>query len=266
MNDQQRLAILERNGRHQETQNSIPVDSNLQGKIIVVVDDEFAHRKLLELIFSKVGANVRTAEGYMRGMELLETRTPDLMLIDIMMPEVDGITLTHRVRQISNVPIIIISAKERPEDIVAGLRAGADDYVIKPYDFKVLIERAKAVLRRGTNGLHAPEHATFRDDYLFIDLQNHLVIVEGQLVSLDNTEFALLDFLVRHANQACTFSDLLINVWGPDCPHHPEYIHAYIWRLRQKIEVNPKNPTYIVTEDTSDGFCFAFSERAAVVK
>jgi DNA-binding response OmpR family regulator len=260
MNDQQRLAILERNGRHQEYKNANPVDSNLQGKTIVVVDDEFAHRKLLELIFNKVGATVRTAEGHMKGMELLETRDPDLMLIDIMMPDVDGITLTHQVRQISDVPIIIISAKERPEDVVAGLQAGADDYIVKPYDFKVLVERTKAVLRRGTNGLHAPEQTTFKDDNLFIDLQNRLVIVEGQLISLDNVEFNLLGHLVRHANQPCTFSDLLINVWGEECSHNPEYIHAYIWRLRQNIELNPKNPSYIVTPGTSAGFIFVFSD------
>lgn len=237
------------------------MDNKLQGKFIVVIDDEFAQRKLLDLVFSKVGATVQTAEGYAKGMELLKNRDPDLMLIDVMMPEIDGLTLCHQVRKISNVPIIIISAKERPEDIVAGFRAGADDYIIKPYDFKVLVERAKAVLRRGTNGLYAPEETKFKDDTLQIDLDNRLVIVDGELVKLDKVEYALLDFLVRNANQTCTFADLLANVWGPDSSYHPEYVHAYIWRLRGKIEPNPYHPSYIVS-DNSQGFRFVFPESS----
>jgi DNA-binding response OmpR family regulator len=192
-------------------------------------------------------------------MEQLETLEPDLLLIDIMMPGVDGITMCHRVRQQSNVPIIIISAKERPQDVVTGLRAGADDYIVKPYDFKVLIERAKAVLRRGTNGVHPPENLTFKDDYLFIDLNNRLVLVEGQLINLDNTEFDLLSFLIRNANQSCTLLNLLTNVWGPDHSLHPEYVHAYIWRLRNKLELNPYHPSYIVS-DKSHGFRFVLPE------
>jgi DNA-binding response OmpR family regulator len=235
------------------------MDSKLEGKRIVVIDDEFAHRKLLGLIFSKVGATVQTAEGYTSGMELLENSDPDLMLIDVMMPDVDGLTLCHQVRLESNVPIIIISAKKQPEDIVAGLRAGADDYVVKPYDFKVLVERATAVLRRATNGRYAPKESTFKDDNLIIDLPNRLVIVDERLVHLDDIEFALLAFLVRNANQTCTFADLLTNVWGKDCFHNPEYIHAYIWRLRHKIELNPYLPAYIVA-DNDTGFRFAYSE------
>lgn len=258
MNNTRPLATLEGNSRTQVTNSTKFVDNNLQGKSIVVIDDEFAHRKLLHLIFSKVGATVQTAEGHQEALALLSGCNPDLMFIDIMMPEVDGITLTQAVRQISSVPIIIISAKRRPEDVVAGLQAGADDYIIKPYDFKVLVERTKSVLRRSSS-LKPQENSTFKDDNLFIDLQNRLVIVDEQLVSLDNVEFSLLSYLVRHANQPCTFSDLLINVWGEECSHNPEYIHAYIWRLRQKIELNPKTPTYIVTQATSGSFSFAFS-------
>ncbi len=242
------------------------MDINLQDKTIVVIDDEFSQRKLLYLIFTKGGANVHTAAGHQEGLALLETHAPDLMLIDIMMPEVDGITLCRQVREISDVPIIIVSAKRRPEDVVAGLRAGADDYIIKPYDFKVLVERAKAAIRRGKNGLHAPVHTTFRDDVLFIDLENQRVIVEDEPVKLDGIEFALLDYLVRNANKPCTYSDILVNVWGENCGYRPEYIHAYIWRLRQKIEPSPKQPVYFVTEDNDVGFRFIFAEAPAAEK
>lgn len=252
---------MERFGRQQVPTITNLMDKKLQGKLIVVIDDEFAQRKLLDLIFSKVGATVQTAEGYAKGMDLLKSRDPDLILIDVMMPDIDGLTMCNQVRKISNVPIIIISAKERPEDIIAGFRAGADDYVVKPYDFKVLVERAKAVLRRGPNGLFAPEETKIKDDNLLIDLNNRIVIVDKELVKLDHVEYALLDFLVRNANQTCTFADLLINVWGPDNSHHPEYVHAYIWRLRGKIEPNPYHPSYILS-DNGDGFRFVFPESS----
>jgi two-component system response regulator RegX3 len=228
-----------------------------QEKKFIVVEDEFAQRKLLDLLLSRAGANVKTAADYEEGMSLLENHEPDLMLIDIMLPEVDGLTMCKRIREISSVPIIIVTARDRPDDVVAGLQAGADDYVVKPYESKVLVERIKAVLRRGTSDSQSKREGIFRDDYLCISLPDQVVIIEGKSIILNNHEYDLLSYLVRHANQTCTIAELMVHVWGTERSHHPEYIHVYVWRLRQKIEPNPRYPSYILA-DKDNGFRFVF--------
>jgi len=236
------------------------MENTLYGITIIAVDDELETRNLLDLIFRRTGATVITAADYGEGMDLLQTENPDLMLVDLMMPQVDGISMCQRVREVSDVPIIIVTARDRPNDVVTGLRAGADDYVVKPFQTEVLVERAKAVLRRGTGNKQPFWEETIEDEYLHVNLMDGIVMVEGQLVKLSKTEYDLLAFLVRNVNQTCTFEQIMKYVWGQERTHHPEYIHVYIWRLRHKIERNPKEPSYIIT-DHSSGYRFVFRNR-----
>ncbi|NIP51743.1 MAG: response regulator transcription factor [Gammaproteobacteria bacterium] len=233
------------------------MDNILKGKTIVAIDDELETRKLLDIIFRRTGATVLTGANYEAGMALLETENPDVMLVDIMMPQIDGLSMCQRVRQVSDVPIIIVTARDRPKDIVTGLRAGADDYVVKPFQTEILVERVKAVLRRNSRSHQPFWEETIEDNYLHINLMDRIVMVEGRPVKLSNTEFDLLAFLIKNANQTCSFEHIMKYVWGQERTHHPEYIHVYIWRLRKKIERNPKDPSYIIT-DHSRGYRFIF--------
>lgn len=222
--------------------------SNLQNKIILIIDDDPLILRLLEYSFSRAGAQVHTAANGSDGLRLLRAQPPHLVILDIMMPEMDGWEVCSRIRQISDVPIIFLSALGGEDDIVRGLEDGAVDYIPKPASPKVLLGRARAALRQAELASALDKPLAYRDDYLVIDLGQNLVVVDGKLVNLSHTESRLLAYLLQNAGRILTFQQILDHVWGLTCIDSATYVHVYVVQLRQKIEADPARPRYLLSE------------------
>lgn len=222
--------------------------SNLINKKILVIDDDPNLLRLIEHTFSKTSAIVYSAKNGEEGLRQFYAQQPDLIVLDIMMSEMDGWEVCARIRQVSEVPIIFLTALNGEENIVRGLDSGAVDYVVKPFGPKVLVARAQAALRQAELTLRREKHLIYRDDYLTIDLETHRVFVRGEPVKLTATEYQLLAYLVRNAGQVLAFQQILENVWGSEYKDSFNYVHVYMWHLRNKLEKDPKDPHYILTE------------------
>jgi two-component system KDP operon response regulator KdpE len=204
---------------------------------------------LVGMFLEREGYKVIRASNGKEGLRLLTKNQPDLILLDIMMPEVDGWETCRRIRDISNVPIIMLTAKSQEIDVVRGLEMGADDYVTKPFDLSELRARIQALLRR-TGNMSGEESITshFDDGWLSIDLNKRLVTVNDELVDLTPTEFRLLTALTQKAGSVVPHRQLLRQVWGPEYGDEIHYLKLYIRYLRQKLEKDPGNPQYLLTE------------------
>jgi DNA-binding response OmpR family regulator len=217
-------------------------------KTILIVDDEPRYVKLVEINLQTEGYLVRTAENGQQAVEEVAVKQPDLILLDVMMPIMDGFTATTRIREFSNVPIILVTAKGEERDRVRGLDAGADDYIVKPFSAQELLARVRAVLRRAerqqVDAFHEP---IFNHLGLTIDLARAQVFSEGSEVSLTATEYRLLQTLAASMGRVMTADELLSTVWGPEYHDDKEILWVCLSRLRQKIEPDPKNPVHIVT-------------------
>ncbi len=220
----------------------------MKGKAkLLIVDDDVKLVKALELYLSKAGYEVISALDGMEGLKRFHQHKPDLLILDIMMPKLDGWEVCRRIRDISDVPIIMLTAKGQEADKVKGLRMGADDYVAKPFSMKELGARVEAVLRRAR--LPPPkEGIIYADERLVIDSEKRLVTVDGKRVDLTATEQRLLFYLARNAGRTLTTEQILERVWGAEYVGDVDYVKLYVWRLRQKIEPDPRNPKYIITE------------------
>lgn len=235
--------------------------SDLQGKKILVIDDDPDLLQLMARLFARTEAQVYTDFSGQEGLRQFYAHQPDLVLLDVMMPELDGWSVCQRIRQVSNVPLIILSALVRDKDVVRGLDCGADDYVSKPFSPNVLLARARTALRRGTSP-HT-ESLAYADDHLTIDGDKRRVLVCGEPIRLSATEYRLLAFLLQHAGQVLTFQKILGNVWGEGCQDCIEYVHVYICHLRQKLERDPKQPKYLLSER---GVGYRFEKQASCPK
>jgi len=175
---------------------------------------------------------------------------PDLIVLDLMMPKMDGWTTCRRIREVSNVPIIMLTTQDRPHDIIRGLDEGADEYVTKPFDVGVLVARVRAVLRRMNLVPVAPqkEDQTYSDHYLTFNPVERRVTVNGEPVKLTPTEYNLLALLIKNAGRVLPYRTLLEQVWGWEYIDDVDYLRVYIWHLRRKLEPDPKNPRYVLTE------------------
>ncbi|HHH42073.1 MAG TPA: response regulator transcription factor [Chloroflexi bacterium] len=216
---------------------------------LLLIDDSEEIQALVGLFLEKEGYQVIRARNGREGLRKLAHERPDLILLDIMMPEVDGWETCRQVREISNVPIIMLTAKGQERDIVRGLEMGADDYVTKPFDLAELRARIRALLRRATE--MSPEDSQpklFDDGYLRVDLERRLVTVEGKGVDLTPTEYRLLAALVQQAGRVIPHRQLLKQVWGPEYGDEVHYLKLYVRYLRQKLEKDPSHPYYILTE------------------
>lgn len=216
---------------------------------VLVVDDDPALLPLMEYTFAKEGYEVYTAADGREALRQFYAHRPDLIILDIMMPGMDGWETCRRIREVSDVPILMLTARGQDEDIIRGLEYGADDYMTKPFSIKVLLAHARAVLRRAA--LPPPDYGeptTYRDEYLTVDLKERRVTVNGDSVKLTPTEYRLLAYLVQNAGQVLTFQQILENVWGWEYQDELDYVRVYVWHLRQKLEEDPKNPKYILTE------------------
>jgi DNA-binding response OmpR family regulator len=217
-------------------------------KTILVVDDEPRYISLVEINLETEGYGVLTAHDGQAAVEIVANQQPDLVLLDIMMPVMDGFSACERIREFSAVPIIMLTAKGEERDRVRGLDAGADDYIVKPFSAQELLARVRAVLRRAERvdlaDLHQP---VYTHHELQIDLARALVTVKGEEVSLTATEYRLLQTLATSSGKVLSAEELLTNVWGPEYKDDKEILWVCLSRLRQKIETDPKNPIHIVT-------------------
>jgi DNA-binding response OmpR family regulator len=214
---------------------------------ILVVDDEPRFVRLIEANLQTEGFEVLKAKNGKEAVDAVATQKPDLVLLDVMMPEMDGFEACERIREFSTVPIVMLTAKGDEEHKVRGLNLGADDYVVKPFSATELLARVRAVMRRSQRT--APEFADslFNRGNLRIDFARAEVTQGDQPVALSATEYRLLLQFARNAGKTLTTEDLLRNVWGPEYSEEKEILWVSISRLRQKLEKDPKNPELIVT-------------------
>jgi len=217
-------------------------------ELILVVDDEPRMTRFIRMNLELDGYRVIEAHDGLQALDKVRTDLPDLVILDVMMPELDGFETLEMLREVSNVPVIMLTVRSDEEDKVRGLELGADDYVTKPFGTRELASRVKAVLRR-TRGLVEPEQALLKiDDRLTVDMNLQEVIVEGQHIKLRPTEFRLLYHLIENAGWVVPHETLLAKVWGYEYRDEIQYLRLYITYLRQKIEVDPSDPQYIFTE------------------
>jgi two-component system response regulator RegX3 len=215
---------------------------------ILIVDDEKSFSEALEFLLGKEGFEVTVAEDGQQALDTFKKDGADLSLLDLMIPVVSGIEVCRAIRASSQVPIIMLTAKDAEIDKVVGLELGADDYVTKPYSSRELIARIKAVLRRGVvdestvgeSGVHSV--AGIR-----LDIGKHQVVINGEVVALPLKEFELLEFLMRNVGRVLTRSQLIDRVWGGDYYGDTKTLDVHIKRLRAKIEADPANPVLIQT-------------------
>jgi DNA-binding response OmpR family regulator len=222
--------------------------SDMYGRKILVIDDDADLRQIVTSAFSVTGAQVYTAAGGPEGLRQFYAHQPDLVILDLMMPDMDGWEVCRQIRRLSDVPLIMLTALSQEERVIEGFTCGADDYVIKPFNPEILLVRAEAVLRRSTSPSQCQETGTYRDDYLTIDLDQHRVLVNGAPVKLTPTEYRLLAYLLTNAGRVLTFRQILQNVWGEDYQDSVEYVHVHLSNLRQKLEPDPKRPRYLQSE------------------
>ena len=214
---------------------------------ILIVEDEDSVLDPLELLLSKEGFSIETARNGREGLDKFWKVSPDLVLLDIMLPEVSGTEVCRQIRAKSNVPIIMLTAKDTEVDKVVGLELGADDYIVKPYSKAELVARIKAVLRRGLSDNTSSEGGVITAGPVSIDVDRHAVSIGGENISLPLKEFELLEFLVRNSGRVLTRTQLIDRVWGSDYFGDTKTLDVHVKRLRAKIEKDPANPTYILT-------------------
>jgi DNA-binding response OmpR family regulator len=240
---------------------------------VLIVDDDADLLQLASLLFKKAGAQVITANDGLEGISKFFTHHPDLIVMDVMMPGSSGFDICARIRQVSETPLIFLTALNQEKEMLQGLAVGADDFLTKPFNPEILLARARTVLRRtqrtsGSNGSNGHNgHAgssgqngsdrqnengqagsfTYNDGNLSIDIERHEVLVRGKRIKLTPIEFRLLVYLARNAGKLLTFEKILVNVWGGEYLGTMEHVHVYISHLRRKVEEDARHPRYIIT-------------------
>jgi two-component system KDP operon response regulator KdpE len=215
---------------------------------ILAVDDEQRMVRFIQLNLEQDGFEVITAYNGKDALEQVRTQLPDLILLDIMMPDINGFEVLKKIREVNNVPVIMLTAKGEEDDRIQGLELGADDYITKPFSPRELVSRIRAVLRRTKSFTDDQVDLIEVDERLTIDFSRREVWVEGQKVDLRPTEYRLLYHLVQNAGWVNTHEQLLSKVWGFEYQDEPHYVRLYVNYLRKKIEQDPSNPKYILTE------------------
>lgn len=221
--------------------------SQTDKKLILIADDEARMRRFIEMNLNLEGYRVVEASDGLEAIERVRDDLPDLVLLDVMMPQLDGFEALRIIRETSTVPVIMLTVRDDESDKVKGLELGADDYVTKPFSPRELASRIKAVLRRTEMESPVDKSLIKVDDYLQIDLNRRQVFVDGEEVKLRPTEYRLLYHLVSNPGQTLTHEMILSKVWGYEYRDESQYVRLYITYLRQKIEPNPSKPKYILT-------------------
>ncbi len=224
---------------------------------ILVIDDDENTLWLVSTLLQQNGYDVLKSASPSEGLKLARDHQPHIVLLDVMMPEMDGWEACRRLRQFSQVPVLFITAKNGIKDVVKGLEIGGDDYIVKPFDNRELVARVKAHLRR--NAEQAPsDELSFANGDLRINFQSREVFVRGQAVELTPKEFSLLTLLARNAGRVLTRSELIAQTWGPEYGDSNESLKLYVHYLRKKIERDPEKPEFIIT---SRGVGYRFASK-----
>ncbi|NWF78619.1 MAG: response regulator transcription factor [Chloroflexi bacterium] len=214
-------------------------------RTILVVDDDDGLRELIRINLEYEGYSVIQASNGLQCVQSVREQRPDMVILDVMMPEMDGLEACGKVREFSQVPILMLTAKVQSNDVITGLDRGADDYLLKPFNMDELSARIRALLRR-VPPAYRPLSAG--EGEIVIDQQKREVRVRGELVDLTPTEYQLLLILTEHAGKVVEHETLLRAVWGQEYTKDNDYLKVYIWHLRRKIEVDPRNPRLLLTE------------------
>jgi DNA-binding response OmpR family regulator len=218
---------------------------------LLLIDDDVSLCETVRFMLTKKGFEVQVAHNAISGLQKAYAVKPDVILLDVMLPDMDGWQTCRRFREMSDVPIIMLTALGSEQNIVEGLNLGADDYIVKPVTAEELSARIRALLRRvsrsGTNGTNGREPILSYDN-LIIDFDKHEVIVNNQRVDLSPTEFRLLSVLARHKGRVLPHEFLLTEVWGPEYVGEVDYLRLYISYLRRKVEKDPSKPSLIHNE------------------
>jgi two-component system KDP operon response regulator KdpE len=214
--------------------------------LILAVDDEAGILRLIKLELSSQGFRVVVANDGEEALRLAEQQRPDIVILDVMMPEMSGLEVMRRLRERTSIPIILLTAKDHDEDKVRGLELGADDYLVKPFNPEELSARVRAVLRRGFRPSAGAE-TIVRVANVEIDLSRRLVKKDGEVVALTRTEWMLLQHLAANAGKVMLNTELLSKVWGPEYRDDLQYLRVWVSRLRSKLEPDASNPTIIKT-------------------
>jgi two-component system KDP operon response regulator KdpE len=217
------------------------------GPLVLVVEDEPQMRRFLRASLGAEGYRVREAWTVADGLREVTAEHPDAVLLDLGLPDGDGLELVRRVREWSSVPVIVVSARGREEEKVAALDAGADDYLPKPFGTKELLARLRVALRHARAAV-APESPVLEVGPLRMDLERREVTVEGRAVKLTPIEWRLLALLASHPGKVLTHAQILREVWGPSASTQPHYVRVYMAELRKKIEADPSRPRLLLTE------------------
>lgn len=231
-------------------------------KKILIVDDNETFVRLVDQVLTAAGYEVLKADNGQEALRLLFIHKPEMVLLDLVMPKMDGWQVCQRIRDVSDVPIIMLTGERRnEEDVVRGLDYGADGYLLKPVGNKELLARVRTTLRRAElpSTLESTQPIRHSDGYLTVDLDQRKVTVNGERVRLTPVEFRMFSYLLENAGRVLTHRQLLNKVWGWEYTDDLDYVRIYISHLRQKIEPNPTLPKYIIT-DPGVGYCFQKEE------
>jgi len=213
---------------------------------ILLIEDDEALAQLVQLLLERADYAVEVANNGESGLRLARQSPPSLVLLDILMPDMDGWHVYEGLRRLTDAPVLFLTALGDEHNITYGLGLGADDYIVKPFGYKELVTRVKAALSRARRS--RGEQTIFEAGNLQVNLDTHDVKIDSREVSLTPTEFQLLSALVQDAGRTVSHDTLLRRVWGPEYSNRRDYLKLYIWYLRQKIEKDPRDPVYIISE------------------
>ncbi len=224
----------------------------MNGQKILIINDDANLLQSASLIFTQAGAQIITARDGLEAMSKLFTHRPNLIILDARIPGINGFEVCQRIRQVSDIPLIMLTALNHEEEMLRGLEAGADDFLSKPFNAEILLARVKTVLRRSeyARSDYASIYTApfeYNDGYLSIDVERRLALIKGKRIKLTPIELRFLVFLTRNAGKVLTFEQILANVWGDDYQGSIDKVHVYISHLRRKLEENTKSPRYIQT-------------------
>ncbi len=212
---------------------------------ILVIDDEAGLRELIRINLEHEGYAVLQANDALEGLEMVQTQHPDMVILDIMMPDMDGLEACRRLREFSAIPVLMLTARVQSHDVITGLDSGADDYMLKPFNMEELSARVRALLRR----IPSPNQPVVAGNgEITIDRQKREVLVRGEPVDLTPTEYDLLLLLSENAGTVMSHDTLLQSVWGQEYTKDNDYLKVYIWHLRRKVERDPRDPKLLLTE------------------
>ena len=214
-------------------------------QVVLIIDDEIQIRRLLKLNLEAGGYRVFEAANGADGLAEAAQRRPDIVVLDLGLPDMDGVTVLKRLREWSNVPVVVLSVRDRENDKIAALDNGADDYLTKPFSTGELLARLRVAQRHAQP---PADEAVFKNERLEVDLTSRTVKVNGKQIKLTATEYALLQLFVRHAGKVLTHRQILKEVWGPNYVEQTHYLRVYMTHLREKLEQNPSAPEMLVTE------------------